>query len=431
MESIAESIIVFIIEYLDFLAYDNIISGFFKSSKREYEKNIYYLISYIIVNILLGKYLGGMNIEKIIIVFSTRFLLFYIIYKRISIIPILLIWEVIASTLESIVYIGVVALFNIPAEQIENDIRMFGVASILSYISIYILSIIIKKWIERNLNVKYISKKEWFISILYQITNYTVIYAILYKSRFGDDLSNVDILICIALFSMSMMMLYIISEFCKSNKIKREMAVLEREQKVQQNSLQSMEQAYKKQRQLTHDYNNRLEMLRIIRQKNDYSELEEALNSMTGNNNRIRTVVTTQNTIIDAVLNQKYAKAMELGIGMEFNLQYLKDLPIDSQDIGIILANAIDNAISAADKAKQKFVQIFMSYEDEMFLCAIRNTVDKKVKIVNKSVVKEDDDLTHGYGIANIKRILEKYNSNFLIECDDKYFILTFMISLL
>ena len=34
MESIAESIIVFIIEYLDFLAYDNIISGFFKSSKR-------------------------------------------------------------------------------------------------------------------------------------------------------------------------------------------------------------------------------------------------------------------------------------------------------------------------------------------------------------------------------------------------------------
>ena len=72
-----------------------------------------------------------------------------------------------------------------------------------------------------------------------------------------------------------------------------------------------------------------------------------------------------------------------------------------------------------------------MSYEDEMFLCAIRNTVDKKVKIVNKSVVKEDDDLTHGYGIANIKRILEKYNSNFLIECDDKYFILTFMISLL
>ena len=41
MESIAESIIVFIIEYLDFLAYDNIISGFFKSSKREYEKNIY------------------------------------------------------------------------------------------------------------------------------------------------------------------------------------------------------------------------------------------------------------------------------------------------------------------------------------------------------------------------------------------------------
>ena len=230
---------------------------------------------------------------------------------------------------------------------------------------------------------------------------------------------------------MSVMLLYITSEFCKSNKIKREMAVLEREQKVQQNSLQSMEQAYKKQRQLTHDYNNRLEMLRIIRQKNDYSELEEALNSMTGNNNRIRTVVTTQNTIIDAVLNQKYAKAMELGIGMEFNLQYLKDLPIDSQDIGIILANAIDNAISAADKAKQKFVQIFMSYEDEMFLCAIRNTVDKKVKIVNKSVVKEDDDLTHGYGIANIKRILEKYNSNFLIECDDKYFILTFMISLL
>lgn len=426
-----ESIINLCVKFLDCFAYDNILFSFFNTDKKEWEKGSLFAINFLLTNILLGKYMVRIGIIKILIVFTARFICFYIIYKQIYIIPVLLIWEVVASTLEVVGFAVPMTILGMSLDQIKSNIILNAVISIGMYMIMYATSLIIKKFIVTKLEIKYISKKEWIIISVYHIVNYAVIYQILYSGVLTNNVNSIDLIICLALMIMSVMLLYITSEFCKSNKIKREMAVLEREQKVQQNSLQSMEQAYKKQRQLTHDYNNRLEMLRIIRQKNDYSELEEALNSMTGNNNRIRTVVTTQNTIIDAVLNQKYAKAMELGIGMEFNLQYLKDLPIDSQDIGIILANAIDNAISAADKAKQKFVQIFMSYEDEMFLCAIRNTVDKKVKIVNKSVVKEDDDLTHGYGIANIKRILEKYNSNFLIECDDKYFILTFMISLL
>ena len=426
-----ESIIILCVKFLDCFAYDNILSSFFNTDKKEWEKGSLFAINFLLTNILLGKYMVSMGIIKILIVFTARFICFYIIYKQTYIIPVLLIWEVVASTLEVVGFAVPMTILGMSLDQIKSNIILNAVISIGMYMIMYATSFIIKKFIVTKLEIKYISKKEWIIISVYHIVNYAVIYQILYSGVLTNNVNSIDLIICLALMIMSVMLLYITSEFCKSNKIKREMAVLEREQKVQQNSLQSMEQAYKKQRQLTHDYNNRLEMLRIIRQKNDYSELEEALNSMTGNNNRIRTVVTTQNTIIDAVLNQKYAKAMELGIGMEFNLQYLKDLPIDSQDIGIILANAIDNAISAADKAKQKFVQIFMSYEDEMFLCAIRNIVDKKVKIVNKSVVKEDDDLTHGYGIANIKRILEKYNSNFLIECDDKYFILTFMISLL
>ena len=136
----------------------------------------------------------------------------------------------------------------------------------------------------------------------------------------------------------------------------------------------------------------------------------------------------THNTIIDAILNQKYTEAKNQGIGMEFILDDLAGLPMSDEDIVIILTNLIDNAMNAAKKADLKMIQVFMSYDKKEFLCAVKNSVAEKVPIENNEVMLKPADIYQGFGLKNVRSVLSKYDSIYSLESTDDRFIFTMLI---
>ena len=54
------------------------------------------------------------------------------------------------------------------------------------------------------------------------------------------------------------------------------------------------------------------------------------------------------NAVADAVIDFKYAAAREKGIRFDLRIFIPEMLPIDQCDLGIVLGNALDNAIEAA-----------------------------------------------------------------------------------
>lgn len=137
----------------------------------------------------------------------------------------------------------------------------------------------------------------------------------------------------------------------------------------------------------------------------------------------------THNTIVDAILNQKYTEAGNMGIAMEFVLDNLSGLPVTDEDLVTILTNSLDNAISAAALSQDKIIQVFMSYEEDEFLCVVKNSVSEQVPIDNNNVVKKSEDIYHGFGIKNIRRAISRYDSHMTLECSDTRFILSLMMS--
>lgn len=423
-----EYIIGFVINFLNFFACDNLMSAFFKTNAKKHKKFIAYLIKFILMNIVFEQVMSGMSIPKAALVLVTDFVLFFSIYRTPYLTVVLLMWRVISSTFEYMAISVCVLPLNISLERIFADPFIFTAVAVTYNGALYISSLIIKLWVKNNLNIKYISKKEWLLLAGYPFTNYLVVYIMLYDAFNRNDIRMSVLIISVMLILLSMLMFYLFSEISKSNMAKQELIAKEREEIAKQEYLNAVQSAYQKQRRLTHDFNRELATLKSILELKDYTKLETYLNKLVGNSQKNRLVVLTHNTIIDAILNQKYTEAKNQGIGMEFILDDLAGLPMSDEDIVIILTNLIDNAMNAAKKADLKMIQVFMSYDKKEFLCAVKNSVAEKVPIENNEVMLKPADIYHGFGLKNVRSVLSKYDSIYSLESTDDRFIFTMLI---
>lgn len=216
-----EYIIGFVINFLNFFACDNLMSAFFKTNAKKNKKFIAYLIKFILMNIVFEQVMSGMSIPKAALVLVTDFVLFFSIYRTPYLTVVLLMWRVISSTFEYMAISVCVLPLNISLERIFADPFIFTAVAVTYNGALYISSLIIKLWVKNNLNIKYISKKEWLLLAGYPFTNYLVVYIMLYDAFNRNDIRMSVLIISVMLIILSMLMFYLFSEISKSNMAKQ------------------------------------------------------------------------------------------------------------------------------------------------------------------------------------------------------------------
>lgn len=281
-----EYIIGFVINFLNFFACDNLMSAFFKTDAKKYKKFIAYIIKFILLYIVFEQVMSGMSIPKAALVLVTDFVLFFSIYRTPYLTVVLLMWRVISSTFEYMAISVCVLPLNISLERILADPFIFTAVTVTYNGALYISSLIIKLWVKNNLNIKYISKKEWLLLAGYPFTNYLVVYIMLYDAFNRNDIRMSVLIISVMLIILSMLMFYLFSEISKSNMAKQELIAKEREEIAKQEYLNAVQSAYQKQRRLTHDFNRELATLKSILELKDYTKLETYLNKLVGNSQK-------------------------------------------------------------------------------------------------------------------------------------------------
>ncbi len=423
-----EYIVGFIINFVDFFAEDNFISSFFKTDKTYRTKFILFIFRFITANIIFEELMQTTSVVKAVFVLLIDLFIFNYLYKTFKIIFAIIVWYVISSAFEFFCIACFVWVSGIAVRDIMNSVVYFTIFSVSFYLTLFIISVVFKYWANKNLDADYLSKNEYILLSLLPILNYSVVYIILYNDFSVGIIKNTSFLISVLLVVATVVFIYFIGEICNSNKSKQLLLVYEKEEQAKKEYMTAVQTAYETQRQLTHDYNREIATLKSILQLKDYEKLENYLDKLVGNSQRNKLVVLTHNTIIDAILNQKYTEASNQGVTIDFSLDNLTGLPVTDEDIVIILTNSIDNAITAAMKSKEKLVQIFISYEDDEFLYVVKNSTGEKVVIENNDIVK-NKNMYHGYGISKIRKILKRYDSHMLLECTDNRFIFSLSIN--
>lgn len=187
-------------------------------------------------------------------------------------------------------------------------------------------------------------------------------------------------------------------------------------------SILDMQKQNSKQR---HDIKNVLILISELIQDEKYSKALEVLDKYsTGYKNINVTEIVSNNIVLNYLLNRKINECRNNGIDM--GCYVLGNIEgIDDMDLYILLENLCDNAIEAAGQCDNSTIRLQISEDKEKLYIDIGNTTSGNVLKSNPDMntTKKDKDL-HGFGIMNIRDIIDKYNGTINYEGQgDNYLI--------
>lgn len=179
----------------------------------------------------------------------------------------------------------------------------------------------------------------------------------------------------------------------------------------QTNNLDEMRRMYDELRKIRHNIKGQLgtisELIRSGKNDQALSFLENAGFSQA----EMNVLVYTDNDILNAILGFISGKCSASDIALRTNvlssdISYF--LPVD---ICIILTNLITNAIEASVCSQGKEILLELYVQRNYYCIRVANQIEKSVLESNPMLITTKKDKTaHGFGVASIKMLAEKYN---------------------
>lgn len=356
-------------------------------------------------------------------------LLFLYIYKkylfcnRIKIIYIILLYLILDSTLNSIFKL----IFSIFDENYVDYFVML-ITSIVNYIIILVLNNVIKLkkgnfYFQTNSIPKYV-----YILILFAIfcgdvlieNQIIVTNDLILQSSFSKLLTVVNIVLLIFIIITLVFICTLKSQ------LENTALLLEKLNYLQAEHYQDRIRINDELRKFRHDSKNFLVCLQALMQEKQYDDAMQYIQEMTHKEFIEIDRFFTGNQIADAILSDKSASAEKINAKIQFDGSIYDKLPLS--DVCVMLANALDNAIEACEKitdSDKKIITVKCAFSQNIQIIQISNPVEEDVQIHNNSVeTTKDDKSSHGIGLHNIMRTVNKYNGEFSISCENKQFVL-------
>lgn len=206
--------------------------------------------------------------------------------------------------------------------------------------------------------------------------------------------------------------------------------------------VKELEQLYDGIRGMRHDLNNYVadmeQLLQVSVQSGQMPqqvgiEAEQYLYSMHRAADKLALQFSTGNPVTDVILNRKGQICAQEGIILDGDLLYPSGLGIEAFDLGILLNNALDNAIEACrcvSAERNRTVRIRGYLRGRMFFLVVENTCEEqaiRMKNGELQTTKMNTSL-HGFGMNNMRSCAEKYYGTIQYEVREGMFILTIML---
>lgn len=228
----------------------------------------------------------------------------------------------------------------------------------------------------------------------------------------------------IALILVQLLLLWQMEHIHAERQKQEQIKALQKEAELRIESTTQLAAAYETQRKASHDYTNHLAVLQELLRNKKIEDAQHYLCELSDANNTML-VVSTADPVVDAVLNQKYVQAKERGVLIRFKVNDITSLCIERKDLVTVLANLLNNALEASEKAAGEKIVVFklLKTSADKVVLSVRNT-SEPVEIVDGNIpTSKEDSRLHGYGLRNIRYILEQYHCPYTFHWKDGWFV--------
>lgn len=196
---------------------------------------------------------------------------------------------------------------------------------------------------------------------------------------------------------------------------------------IREEYYRSLEKQQEKIKKLRHDMNNHFQMLQTYLAGGDTAKAKEYLERLDISALLYGGRSFCKDTALNAMLNDRYDKLAETGADVHFNLSIPEINGIETVDLCTIFSNSLDNAIEAVkkiEKPEERKVTLKVRYEKGYFSYLLINSKCNPVTVQNGRYLSDKGEKNHGYGIENMKAIVEKYGGRLHIDYTEEEFTL-------
>ena len=176
-----------------------------------------------------------------------------------------------------------------------------------------------------------------------------------------------------------------------------------------------------------HEYKNHLNTIwsiaQVTKSEDIKEKLQEYITNIVDDAEEFSMLLNVENTIIKAVLYNKGQRAEKLGIKYTYNVRSnFKDILLDNSELTVILSNLLNNAIEATSMIKKKELEVFIEEDNKYYIINVKNRTEG-LRVEDLSSIFKMGYSTkgegRGYGLYNVKNIVDKYRGKIQISLDD------------
>ena len=176
-------------------------------------------------------------------------------------------------------------------------------------------------------------------------------------------------------------------------------------------------------RSLRHDLNNHFSIINGFINAGEYEQCNKYMKEVCSELDIANSFVFVENKAVSILLNNKIGKAKMKGIEIE-NIISLDNFTMPYKAICSLIGNILDNAIEAAEKAEDKYIQLIVKGKDGECKISCENTYkEKPVLCDGKYQTSKKDSKNHGIGLSEIQEIVKEYHGTIEISADDMFHI--------
>lgn len=299
----------------------------------------------------------------------------------------------------------------------------------LSYITLITadkLLAVFLAWILRHLRKKGslgTQRNKWVqLSILFPTASAVMLAILFYTSPRNNDVSLSIFVFAGILMIANIAMIYVINSIEKATEQEQDLRLLRQQISIQTENYGALKKNYSIQRKSTHEFERHIQVLRTLLDREEYESARVYIRQLQADRTLKVFSISSQNPVIDVVLNQKHQVAQEHSIKMQVKVNNLSSIEIRTNELVVLLSNLLDNAIEACLKITNNREIVCSIVKEDSIYISIRNT-SVPVTILHGEIATTKQDATeHGYGLPAVKYILSQLNAEYTFAYQDGWF---------
>jgi sensor histidine kinase YesM len=316
------------------------------------------------------------------------------------------------------IYMFIIALFGFPLDSLfeygNMRIVFISIAKI-TQLFFYYFVIRLSNW--RKTNESLFAAIPLLLCQVFSVFICHIMYLAVYRN---DSFITMDFAIAAAGVLYINVIIFLYIERIKSAyEIKKQNELAEQQFKSELEYFQQLKEDQEETRALWHDIAKYLNTMKSLIDVNEIEHARECVEQATEVFSNLGHVVDVGNTVVSAVLNQRVQKARRQSIPIDLDVRVTEEINISSPDLSIIIGNTFDNALEACELLPKELrhISICIIQKEKLLFYEIENSFSQEASAAKRAKKK-----VQGYGLKNVKRCVDKYKGEMMIDKSDGIF---------